>query len=339
MRVFLRLGNAQLLLAEFCKVFAQRVVKRLLGEGDVHVPELRVVYGVADIHGVQKSRLSLECRALGNDERILRERTRDLARTVGAEVEEDDGVALADERDGLAVLHDVGGQDELIGDARLVGSVQRVRRILRMNAVADGQHVICLFDTVPVVVTVHRVISAADRRDLAVAELVYLRLQRFDEVYARGGGDVSAVHKAVDVRLGNTVLFRHFQQRVQVGNVTMDAAVRQKSPQVQLLAGLLGVLHRLQQGGIFKEVAVLDGLGDLGQILIDDAPRAHVEVSDFGVAHLPVGEPDGEPARAQRRRGIVFTVCRYVLAAVHGDGVALARRRKPVAVHDDDRAS
>ena len=214
MRVFLRLGNAQLLLAEFCKVFAQRVVKRLLGEGDVHVPERRVVYGVADIHGVQKSRLSLECRALGNDERILRERTRDLARTVGAEVEEDDGVAFADERDGLAVLHDVRGQDELIGDARFVGSVQRVRRILRMNAVADGQHVICLFDTVPVVVAVHRVVSAADGCDLAIAELVHLCLQSFDEVYARGGGDVSAVHKAVDVRLGNAVLFRHFQQSI-----------------------------------------------------------------------------------------------------------------------------
>ena len=118
--------------------------------------------------------------------------------------------------------------------------------------------------------------------------------------------------------------------------MAVDAAVGQKPPEVQLLS-VFGVLHRLQQGGIGKEIAVLDGFGDLGEVLIDDAPRAHVEVSDFGVAHLPVGKPDGEPARAQRGGGVCGAVCGHVLAAVQRDGVALARRRKPVAVHDDDR--
>ena len=75
-------------------------------------------------------------------------------------------------------------------------------------------------------------------------------------------------------------------------DMAVDAAVRQEPPQVQLFAGALGVLHCLQQGGIFKEVSVLNGFGDLGQILIDDAPRAHVEVSDLGIAHLSVGKPD-----------------------------------------------
>ena len=62
----------------------------------------------------------------------------------------------------------------------------------------------------------------------------------------------------------------------------------------------------MDEGGVFEEFAVLDLFRDLGEVLIDDAARAHVEVADFGVAHLTVGQADGAAARAERRGGVLL---------------------------------
>ena len=55
-------------------------------------------------------------------------------------------------------------------------------------------------------------------------------------------------------------------------------------------AGLLGVLHRPQQGGIFKKAAVPDIPGDAGQLLIDHPAGADVGVAHLAVAHLAIGQ-------------------------------------------------
>ena len=41
------------------------------------------------------------------------------------------------------------------------------------------------------------------------------------------------------------------------------------------------------------QLVVADRLVDPGQVLVDDAPRAHVGVADLGVAHLPGWQADG----------------------------------------------
>ena len=42
-----------------------------------------------------------------------------------------------------------------------------------------------------------------------------------------------------------------------------------------------------------------DGLGDARQVLVNDAPRAEVQVADLRVAHLPVGQAHVQAAGAQ----------------------------------------
>ena len=338
-RILFRFSNAQLFFTKACKVFAQRIFHGLLGECDLNVFVFRIVHGEADVYGVQKSRFSLECRTLGNDERILREGARDLACTVGAEIEEDDGVAFFDERDGFAVFGDIGGQDKFVRHACVIGSVQRGDRILRLNARSEREHVICLFDAIPVVVAVHRIVSAREGRKLAVAELFHFVEQLLYIVHGRGGRRVTAVQEGVDVSLGYAVALCHFKEGKQVRDVAVYAAVRQKPPQVQLFTVLCSVLHCLEKRGVLEEFAVLDLLGDLGKVLIDDAPRAHVEVSDLGIAHLSVGKSDGTSACSERCGRVFGTVFVDVLAAVKGNGVACARRCKTIAVHDDDRTS
>ena len=155
-------------------------------------------------------------------------------------------------------------------------------------------------------------------------------------VHARGGGDVSPVEEGVDIRLGYAPPLRHFEQGKEMGDVAVDAAVGEQAPEVELLAVVARAVHGLDEGGIFEEVALLDRLGDLGEVLIDDAARADVEVPDLRVPHLPVGEPYGEPARAELGGGVGLSEFDDVFAAVHVDGIPYDEGVDAVAVHDDE---
>ena len=72
--------------------------------------------------------------------------------------------------------------------------------------------------------------------------------------------------------------------------MAVHAAVGQKAHQMQGAAVLRRVVHGRSQGLVLKKVAVPDALGDAGELLIDDAPRADVGVAHLAVAHLAVGQ-------------------------------------------------
>ena len=54
----------------------------------------------------------------------------------------------------------------------------------------------------------------------------------------------------------------------------------------------LAIFDCAQQRFVLEEVAVLNGFGDAGQLLIDDAAGADVGVTDLGVAHLAIRQTD-----------------------------------------------
>ena len=62
-----------------------------------------------------------------------------------------------------------------------------------------------------------------------------------------------------------------------------------------------GAVDRLGEHGVVEQRAVLDRQVDARELLVDDAAGADVEVPDLGVAHLPLGQPDGEPGARERR--------------------------------------
>ena len=51
---------------------------------------------------------------------------------------------------------------------------------------------------------------------------------------------------------------------------------------------LLAVFHRIQKGRILKEIPILNGLGDLGQILIYDTACPNIQMTHLRVAHLSI---------------------------------------------------
>ena len=161
----------------------------------------------------------------------LEQTLRQLADTVRPEVEDDRGVSgrveprAAREHDGL---------DELVGDAPRVARSQppRRRRQPPRHAVEDrGQRRVGSF---PAVVAVHRVVPADDRRDP--------RGRQGREVgHRRVGRHVAAVGERVNpCLLDHRLASGELEQRAQVIDVRVDAALRDEAEEVHRAAALAG---------------------------------------------------------------------------------------------------
>ena len=80
--------------------------------------------------------------------------------------------------------------------------------------------------------------------------------------------------------------------------MAVDAAVGEQAHQVQGAVICERLVHRRDDRLVVLELVVVDGLGDSGQLLIDDSACADVGVTDLAVAHLTVGETDVHARRA-----------------------------------------
>ncbi len=74
-----------------------------------------------------------------------------------------------------------------------------------------------------------------------------------DESGAAFGRRVAAVHEAVDKHVLHALLLGHFEQRVEMREQGMHAAVAAQAHQMQAMR--LGVLHGSQQHRIVEELA------------------------------------------------------------------------------------
>ena len=89
----------------------------------------------------------------------------------------------------------------------------------------------------------------------------------------------------------HAVLLGHAQQGVEMVLVRVHAAIRQQTQQMQPPFAGARLGHGIDQRRVLLELAVLDHQVDLGDVHVDDAAGADVEVPDFAVAHLPAGRP------------------------------------------------
>ena len=150
--------------------------------------------------------------------------------------------------------------------------------------------------------------------------------------------DVATVGECVNPRpVGHPVALGQLEQREEVIDVRVDAALRDEAEQVHVAAPLPRPLERPDERRVLEDRAVPDGQVDPHQILEQDAARADREVADLGVAHLPGGQADcltrgGEARVRVRRPEIVEDRRRGQLDGVPGAGWSEAP-----AVEDDER--
>ena len=204
-----------------------------------------------------------------------------------------------------------------------------------MVALAVDKGSVSLLFTVPVVVAVHCIVTAGNAGDLADAQLVQLGLQVGKEALAAVRVGVAAVHDAVQENILCAHLLGHLQHAEPVVSMAVDTASADQTHQVDGLAGVNGRLHVLDQHRVLEHLAVLDGLGDEGQLLVNDAACAHVGVADLRVAHLAIGQADSHAGGLDGGHGVVGKDLVQIRFVGGGHGVAVGLIRCPAeAVHD-----
>ena len=109
-------------------------------------------------------------------------------------------------------------------------------------------------------------------------------------------------------------------RRKQMLDVRMHAAVAEQAHQVQL--ALAPALHRAEQKIVVEERAGGDGLVDARDVHLHDAAGADIQVPDFAIAHLPLGQADGRPGGVDQRVGKFGEQPVVIGLAREGDGVA-----------------
>ena len=234
----------------------------------------------------------------------------------------------------MSLLFDDHGNDKFIVNLFLIGGFHGGLWGGSLSADALGQGVVGLFRPVPVLVPVHGIITAADGSDLAAAKLLHFLLQGLDIGKTAVRRGVPAVHEAVDIDLFQTAAPCQLQKSIDVGDVAVDAAVRNEPHEMQGAVLFLAVGHCRLQLGNLKQVSVFDGLCNAGQLLINDAASAHVQVAHLGVAHLSVGKSYGKSGGVALDKGAFRHQFIQMRLFGHGNRVAFGFLPKPKAVHD-----
>ncbi|MNW57357.1 hypothetical protein D3C74_351550 [compost metagenome] len=80
--------------------------------------------------------------------------------------------------------------------------------------------------------------------------------------------------------------FGQIQHSEQVVDVTMYAAIGQQAVEMKLFTALFRFANSFDKCFIVVELAVTNGFGDTGQILVYDPAGTNVQVTYLGVPHL-----------------------------------------------------
>ena len=199
-------------------------------------------------------------------------------------------------------------------------------------AFAESDHVDRAIRPFPALIAVHRVVAAADGRDPVgwkLGEVPDSSMRRH----------VAAVGERMDPRpLLHALTFRQLQQRAQVIDVRVDAAVGDEADEVHVATARRGTVKCPEEGVVLEERAVLDRLAHAHEILEEQAARADREVADLRVAHLAVGKADRRARRGECRVWIPLPESVEHRRLGELDRVAGPRGRDPPPVEDDERA-
>ena len=174
-----------------------------------------------------------------------------------------------------------------------------------------------------------------DRGNLAGVVFADLVLKLLEISGAVSGQSIAAIHESMDENAIHAILLSHLQQRIKMCLLGVDTTVGNQAKQMQTATPGAGMLHRAEQRRIGEEFAVLDHVIDAGDIHVHDSPRANVEVPDFAVAHLAIGQTNVFAAGVNERVGIFAEQAVVGRLAGDGDGVCFCVWAVAPAIEDD----
>ena len=97
------------------------------------------------------------------------------------------------------------------------------------------------------------------------------------------------------------------------------------------------VVHGLYQRRILEEIPILNGFGNAGQFLIDDAAGPDIGMAHFRVAHLAIRKTDVHPGCTDISFGAHGRKTIHIRRIGCRNGVAVFGIIFAIAVHNDQR--
>ena len=192
-----------------------------------------------------------------------------------------------------------------------------------------------MLHAIPAVVTVHGEVTADHGGETTLAQTGEQGVEQLDGGLGGARRYVTAIQEGVEVDLLGATLGGHLDHAHDVLFVAVYATRGHQTHDVNGLALGHGSVDSLGQLDVLEEVAVLDVLGDAGQLLIDDATGTDVGVAHFGVAHLAVRQTHVQAGAGDQGAGVVTGQAVQVRGLGGSDGVVLLLGAVAPTVHDD----
>ena len=323
MRVFLGLGEAELAQPLRRHPGAERVDDLLLGVGGGH--EAVVLLGIID-HAEQRRPFRAPA-GFEPGEAGIADGAEDFAGAVGAEVEEEDTVAVLR----AGIVADYSGRDELVGFPGGIGTAQRLGDGFRAPSLAPDHRRIGRTHPLPAVVAVHRVVAPGDGDDAGA--LGQTLRQPVEVERGRAWRRVAAIGDRVQ-RHRHAGLGHHPRGGEDMAELAMHAAIGDQPHQMRGAAGGLELGDEAEDRRVAEEAPLLDGQVDLAEIHRHHAAGADIGVADLGIAHLALRQPGIGAVRGERgvRAGGHQPV--EIRGPGEARGIAFLALGKPPAVED-----
>ena len=187
MCIFLCFCDSCLCFAVICQKLSKGVMKLYFFESNLFIWNRYIVFTKAYIRNVF-SRSSVKTGKF-----ICTESSCDLSCTVRTEIKENNTVLILNRCNRCAVLTDHRRQNKFVCLFCCIRCSDCLDRAVCTNAFAKRKGFISSFHSIPAVVSVHDIITAANRCDFSDADFLHLLFQFCDKTFSGGGRSISSV--------------------------------------------------------------------------------------------------------------------------------------------------
>ena len=158
---------------------------------------------------------------------IVTECSGDLTGTIRTEVEENNGIIFFYNRNRFAsFIRDNRRKYKLICHTVCIRSFHCFHCIRCLYTGSGYQGIICLLDTIPVIITIHCIITTGNGCNLTYTNFLHFCFQLFNIIFSGSRRCITAVQKCVYIYVCQTMFFCHLKQTVQMCDMAVYTTIR-----------------------------------------------------------------------------------------------------------------
>ena len=170
----------------------------------------------------------------------------------------------------------------------VIGICDSLYSISSFFALAVNKCRISLFNSVPVIISVHSIITAWNSCNFSETYLLKL-IAAFDYIIlCTWRRYITSVKEGMDINIFYTHFLCHFNKTVKMRHMAVNSAGWKKSHKMKYFTVLGSIFHSIYKCFVFHYRAVFNSLGDTGKLLIYNTSCTDICMTYLTVTHLTV---------------------------------------------------